>query len=136
MTIRKLANTLILLTGVCLLATACHFTRKPPAITGTGIYLLNVPLPADAVVTFKFVQTSSTGEVTNVIDTLELRNIRRAPIPFEIPYSRSEIKRRNYYAITCEIRSGNKVLFRSPRPFAVLTHGGPSNVEVLLEQVR
>ena len=74
--------------------------------------------------------------MTDVIDTVELRNIRRAPIPFEIPYSPSEIKRRNYYAITCEISSGDRVIFRSPRAFQVLTHGNPTNVEVLLEQVR
>lgn len=124
------------LAALGLTAAGCHSVSVPPGVTGTAIYMLNITLPADAIVDLKLVEMTRGGEVTGTVSEQTLPNIRRAPIAFNLPYRPSEIRSKDYYGVTCEIRSGDKVLFRTARPFPVLTHGSSKHVEVLLETVR
>jgi uncharacterized lipoprotein YbaY len=98
--------------------------------------MLNFTLPADAIVEFKLVKTTAAGEIVSVVSEQSIPNVRRAPIAFELPYSRSEIRSKDHYGVICEIRSGERVLFRTARPFPVLTKGSGKQVEILLERVR
>lgn len=136
MTDRKIPHVLLLFTCLALLAGGCRSVSVPPAVTGRAIYMLNVTLPADAIVKFQLVKMTVSGEVLSVVAEQSLPNVRRAPIPFDLPYRPSEIESKAYYGVTCEIRTGDRVLFRTARPFPVLTHGAGKQVEVLLEQVR
>jgi len=133
---RRLPLSLLVLAGLALLPTGCRSVSVPPGVRGTGIYMLNVPLPADAIVEFRLVETTANGEVIGIVSEQTLRNIRRPPIAFDLPYRPSEIKSKANYAVTCEIKSNDTILFRTPQPFPVLTHGNGKTVEVLLETRR
>lgn len=124
------------LIAVVALMSGCRSIDIPPSVTGVGIYLLNVPLPADAVARFQLVESTPTGEILAIVSEQTVVDARRAPIAFDLPYRKSDIRSRAHYGVTCEITSGGRVLFRSPRPFPVLTQGGSSRVEVLLEAPR
>lgn len=133
---RRTAFTLLLLAISFVLAGGCRSVSVPPAVTGVAIYMLNVPLPADAVVEMKLVTMTPGGEVTGIVSEQTLRNIRRAPIEFTLPYRPSEIDSKQRYGVTCVITSGERVLFRTARPFPALNHGASKRVEVLLETIR
>jgi len=133
---RRLTLPFLVLTIAGLLAGGCRSVSVPPAVTGAAIYMLNVPLPADAIVEMKLVTMTQAGEVTGIVSGQTLRNIRRAPIEFSIPYRPSEIDSKMKYGVTCEITSGERVLFRTARPFPALTHGAGKRIEVLLESIR
>jgi putative lipoprotein len=136
MTDRKFPLLPLLLICIAFLAGGCRSVSVPPAVTGRAIYTLNVTLPADAIVKFQLVTMTVSGEVLGVVGEQLVPNVRRPPIEFHLPYRPSEIRSRDYYGVTCEIRTGDRVVFRSARPFPVLTHGAGKHVEVLLEQVR
>ena len=135
MTARKIPHILLVFACLALIAGGCRSVSVPPSVTGRAIYMLNLALPADAIVEFKLVQTTADGEILSVVSEQSITNARRAPIAFDLPYSRSEIKSKEHYGVTCEIRSGERVLFRTARPFPVLTHGSSKQVEILLERV-
>ena len=118
------------------LISGCRTVEVSPSVTGIGIYMLNVPLPADAIVEFKLVETNSEGAITGTISEQIVRNARRAPVDFDLPYSKKDIRSKAHYAVTCEIRSQGAVIYRAPRPFPVLTQGNPTRAEVLLEPMR
>jgi len=136
MTDRKFPLLPLLLVCIAFFSGGCGSVSAPPAVTGRAIYMLNVTLPSDAVVKFQLVKMTMSGEVLEVIGEQLVPNVRRPPIQFHLPYSPSEIRSRDYYGVTCEVRAGQRVVFRTARPFPVLTHGAGKQVEVLLEQVR
>lgn len=133
---RKIPLLPLLFACIAFFAGGCGSVSAPPSVTGRAIYMLNVTLPADSIVKFQLVKTTTAGEVLEVVSEQALPNVRRAPISFDLPYRSSEIKSRSFYGVTCEIRAGEKLLFHTARPFPVLTHGAGKQVEVLLEQVR
>lgn len=133
---RRLTLSILAFAVAGLLAGGCRSVSVPPAVTGVAIYMLNVQLPADAVVEFKLATITQGGEVTGIVSEQTMRNIRRAPIEFSLPYRPSEIDSRTRYGVTCVITSGERVLFRTARPFPALTHGAGKRVEVLLETIR
>jgi uncharacterized lipoprotein YbaY len=133
---RKFPLLPLLLVCLAFFSGGCGSVKVPPAVTGRAIYMLNVTLPSDAIVKFQLVKMTVSGEVLEVVGEQQLPNVRRAPIPFHLPYSPSEIRSKDYYGVTCEVRTGDRMVFRTARPFPVLTHGAGKQVEVLLEQVR
>jgi uncharacterized lipoprotein YbaY len=134
---RRITFSLMFLAALGLALTGCRSSVKlPPGVRGTAIYMRTYTLPPDAVVEFKLVEMTPEGVVTGVVSEQTVRTARRAPIDFDIPYRPSEIRSRTYYGVTCEIRAGDKLLFRTVRPFPVLTHGGSKHIEVLLEPER
>lgn len=136
MTDRKFPLLALLLVCLAFFAGGCRSVSVPPAVTGRAIYMLNVTLPADAIVKFQLVKMTVSGEVLEVVGEQLVPNVRRPPIAFHLPYSPSEIRSRDFYGVICEIRAGDRVLFRTARPFPVLTHGAGRQVEVLLVHVR
>jgi uncharacterized lipoprotein YbaY len=136
MTARKIPHLLLVFACLALIAGGCRSVSVPPSVTGRAIYMLNMTLPADAIVEFKLVKITASGEVLSVVSEQSIPNVRRAPIAFDLPYRRSEINSKERYGVICEVRTTDSVIFRTARPFPVLTHGSGKQVEILLERVR
>ncbi|HRH41533.1 MAG TPA: YbaY family lipoprotein [Pyrinomonadaceae bacterium] len=105
-------------------------------IRGTITYLQRIALANNSNITVKLVDISVADAVGEVIaeDTFSTNN-RQVPIPFELRYDQNKIDTRHTYGLQAEIRTNDRLIFRTDRVYNVLTRGNPTtNIELNLVQ--
>ena len=113
---------------------------KPPAmktLNGTLIYKQRIAIPPQTEAIVRLVDVSRADAPATVIaQTRFATDGRQVPLPFRLEYDPARIDPRMHYAVSGELRVGERILFLNTTRHAVLTRGAPSdNVEILLEQL-
>jgi uncharacterized lipoprotein YbaY len=101
-------------------------------IRGTLSYAQRIALPANAEVMVKLVDSADPNGIA-VAETTFTAN-RQVPIPFELRYEPRNLDRQRNYEVIAEIRSGDRVLFRTEQGQSVnlRTPGPVDNLQVML----
>ncbi|HEU4341211.1 MAG TPA: YbaY family lipoprotein [Candidatus Binatia bacterium] len=60
---------------------------------------------------------------------------RQVPIPFELKYNPSKIRKDRTYAVRATIRSAGRMLFTTDTVHRVITQGNPTRVNLWLVRV-
>jgi putative lipoprotein len=113
--------------------------QPPPAmktLDGTLVYRQRIALPPQTEAIVRLVDVSRADAAATVIAETRFRTEgRQVPLPFRLEYDPARIDARMRYAVSGELRAGERILFLNTTRHAVLTHGAPSdNVEILLAQ--
>ncbi len=58
------------------------------------------------------------------------------PVPFEIPYGDTDIVPTHDYSLSAKVVVGMAEIFRTDTHYPVITHGAPSDVQLVLMRVR
>lgn len=111
-------------------------TSSIARITGTITYPERVALSPDALVKVQLVDVSRTDAPAVVLgEEVVPAAGRQVPIAFAIPYDPAKIEPRNTYALQVRIEEGGKLRFISDQRYAVITHGAPMHVDMVLKAV-
>lgn len=122
----------LLAADLCAQAPAGSFT-----VSGTATYLPRIAMPPDAVLTVRVEEVSrADAPATLLAQTREPFGARQVPIPFSLQVPASAIDPRMRYAVRATITVGGELRFTTTRHHAVLTHGAPSQVDLVLDPVR
>lgn len=106
-----------------------------PTITGTITTSDGRKLPEDGEIVLRLLDVSRADAKAQVVSerTVPVRG-RNTPVPFELGYSRDDIKERRSYAVEIRVRKDGKVRYRSTTRNAVLTQGHPRyNIDVVVD---
>lgn len=119
----------------------CNIPSEPQqqnAVTGTVTYRNRSALPRNAVITVKLMDVSRADAIGSVVAEQRIEaDGKQVPIAFSLGYKPDQIQRRNRYTVQAEIRARNgRLLYISDTAYPVLTQGNPSNVEIVVSQVR
>lgn len=120
----------------------CNIATEPEpeetAVTGTVTYRNRSALPRNAVITVKLVDVSRADAAGKVIAEQKIDSDgKQVPFAFSLGYKPDQINSRNRYNVQAEIRGGNgRLLYITDTAHPVLTQGNPSNVEIVVAQVR
>jgi putative lipoprotein len=106
------------------------------AVTGTVTYRERIALPANAVVQVSLQNASRADTTATVLgeQSIDMAG-RQVPIPFEIAYDPANIDLRMTYTVRARITVDGQLLFTSTTSIQVITHGRPSEVEIVVERV-
>lgn len=122
---------------------ACTTVAPPPpqppaikALNGTLVYKQRISIPPQTEAIVRLVDVSRADAAAIVIAQTRFNtNGRQVPLPFRLEYDPARIDSRMRYAVSGELRVGERILFLNTTRHSVLTHGAPSdNVEILLDQ--
>ncbi len=115
----------------------CATVRSVPGETVRGelFYRERMALPPDARVSVFLYDVSRPDVSPAILGRQVILSPRRVPIPFEVSYDPSEIDPRGSYVLTAAIESGDRVIFRTPRPYRAIVRGQPiKEMRVLLHR--
>ncbi len=131
---RKLLLTAITL---LLLPSFSYAQADSPQLTGSVAYRERIALPPDAVIDVQLVDASVADiAAQTVAEVLINAEGRQVPVPFTLDYDAAKIVPGNRYSLRATIRSGDGMLmFSTTQSYPVLTHGGPSKVNLVLHTV-
>lgn len=128
--------------GACLAACTATTTSPPPpaamkTLSGSLVYKQRIALPPQTEAIVKLVDVSRADAAAIVIAETRFRTDgRQAPLPFRLEYDPARIDPRMRYAVSGELRAGERILFLNTTRHSVLTHGGAAdNVELVLDQL-
>jgi putative lipoprotein len=135
-------NTRYLLLSVLLLA-GCSTPGIVPdgggagaAVTGTVAYRERVALPPTAVIKVQLVDVSRADAPAVVLGEQVIEaGGRQVPFAFEIRYDPARIDQRYTYAVQARIDDGDQLLFINDQRYAVITHGAPTEIAMMLRAV-
>jgi putative lipoprotein len=113
-------------------------TAQPVSkVTGTVTYRQRIALAPDAVLEVKLLDVSRADAPSETIASQEIQlEGRQVPISFEVQYDPTHIDPNNRYTIQARILAGGQLHFISQQAYPVLTHGNPSNLEVIVGPAR
>lgn len=123
---------------------ACATPASPPpappamkALTGNLVYRQRIALPRETEAIVKLVDVSRAGAPAVVIAETRFRTDgRQVPLAFRLEYDPARIDARMSYAVSGELRVGERILFLNTTRHGVLTRGAPAdNVELVLDQL-
>jgi putative lipoprotein len=112
----------------------------PPFVTGTVFYREVQPLPENASVQVKLLETSDAASGDTVVSEQTItdvcnRNIDppcNGPVFFELPFDPARLDPSRAYLVTAQVFDGEKPIFASNTPNRVLTGGHPQNTQILV----
>ncbi len=108
----------------------------PPAtVTGTVTWRQALPIPPDAVLTVRLVDTSRADAPAEVLGERTFSALSSTPIRFELPYDPARIDPRLRYQVSARIEARGALRFISTTAHPVLTRGAPSHVDIVVEPV-
>jgi uncharacterized lipoprotein YbaY len=111
------------------------FFKSDAQVTGTITYLPKIALPNDAVYEAYLVDVTDASAPKYISGISNRTNGDQVPLPFELPYTTSQIQPTGSYVVQAFISANGQLLFRNSNGVAVITNGAPtSNVEVVVEQ--
>ena len=138
------------LAAFCLTGSGCanfppqplSWRPPPPFVTGTVFYREVQPLPENATVQVKLVETSAEGNPGTVVSEQTItdtcnRNIDppcNGPVFYQLPFDPTQLDVSREYLVTAQILEGEKPIFVSNTPNRVLTGGYPQNAQILVEK--
>jgi uncharacterized lipoprotein YbaY len=107
----------------------------PPngVVTGTVWYRERMAMPPDAVVVAR-VERIRNGEAELVAEQL-IDRPGDVPVSFQVPFAHDTIDPADRYALHAHISSGDHVRWTTQSPVPVITHGAPSQVDVMVVRV-
>lgn len=110
---------------------ACH--RETQKVTGQIDYQPKIILAPDAELQIKLLDTSEKGPGGAVIAEKKMKAKGEGPFSFELPYDPKKINPDHSYALTANLRNGDKLLFLAKQRYPVITQGHPQRVQVQLK---
>ncbi|MEO5607132.1 MAG: YbaY family lipoprotein [Polaromonas sp.] len=145
MIFKSLKNSLLFLVGVgaalamCLNPVAQAQTQPAQdfiTISGNASYLQRIAMPPEAVLTVQVQDISRAGAHGAVLsESREVFGRRQVPLAYSVMVARSAINPRMRYAVRATISVAGETQFATTRQYPVLTHGAPSQVNLLLAAV-
>ena len=112
---------------------------KAPSVktlSGTLTYRQRIAIPPQTEAIVRLLDVSRADAPATLIAEQRFRTDgRQMPLPFALTYDPARIDSRMSYAVSGELRVGERVLFLNTTRHSVLTRGAPvDNVELRLEQ--
>lgn len=106
-------------------------------VSGSVSYRQRIAMPPEAVLTVR-VEDVSRADVPAVVlaEMHETFGARQVPIPFSLKVPGVAIDPGSNYAVRASITVGGELRFTTTRRYAVLTHGAPEKVDLVLDAVR
>lgn len=95
-----------------------------------------VDLPDGAVVEVRLLDTSRADASAITIGEQVIRDARRLPVAFRIPYDPADIDERLDYTLQARITLGERLLYVNDTVHPVLTSGAPRNSDIEVIRVR
>ena len=105
-------------------------------VSGNASYLQRIAMPPEAVLTVQVQDVSRAGATATVLsESREVFGRRQVPLAYSVMVARSAINPRMRYAVRATISIAGETQFATTRQYPVLTHGAPSQVNLLLAAV-
>jgi putative lipoprotein len=115
---------------------ALGLAAVPDTVTGVVSYRQRIALPPEAVIEVKLQDTSRADAPAIDLATQTIRaEGKQPPYAFTLRLDPTRIEERNRYTVAARITVGGQLRFISDRSYAVLTHGAPSRVDLVLVPV-
>ena len=105
-------------------------------ITGSIAYLARTPLPPDAVLVIRILDSSRADAPARTLaeQRIELAG-HQAPIPFHMLVDRDLLRKNARITVAARIQRGSTLLFINDTSYPALADGKPRHVEIVLKQV-
>ncbi len=117
------------------------WSPPPPRVTGTVFYRYVEPLPANAVVDVKLVQTGTPDQPETVVSEQSISCICNfidppcnGPVFYQLSYEPGQIDAAREYRVSARILDGEKTIYASDTPHRVLTGGYTGNTQILVSK--
>jgi putative lipoprotein len=131
-----LAAVFVLSSTVTLAQSSAEPEHTAHTVTGTVSYRQRIALPSDAIVKVRIEDVSlADAPAKSVAEEKISTEGRQVPITFAIKYDPAVINPAHRYQIRATITSGDRLLFTTTTAYPVLTHGAPSQLDLLVHQV-
>lgn len=95
-----------------------------------------VELPDGAVVKVSLQDTSRADAPAVTLGEQVIRDARRLPLAFRIPYDPADIDQRNEYTLRASVTLGERLLYTNDTVHPVLTSGSPEDSDIEVIRVR
>ena len=95
-----------------------------------------VELPDGAVVKVSLKDTSRADAPAVTLGEQVIRDARRLPLAFRIPYDPADIDQRNEYTLQASVTLGERLLYTNDTVHTVLTGGAPEDSDIEVIRVR
>jgi len=106
-------------------------------VSGSATYRQRIAMPPDAVLTVRVEDVSRADAPALVLAEIrEPFGTRQVPITFSLHVPSEAIDPRLSYAVRATITVDGQLRFTTTRSYAVLTHGAPNNVDLVLDAVQ
>jgi len=133
------AGAFLQLLGIVILA-GLSFAQQnatQPMITGTVAYRERMALPADAAIDVRLEDVSRQDAPAKVVaENVFAAAGQQVPIAFQLAYNPADINPAHTYSIRASINVNGQMMFTSTTAAPVLTGGAPSQVSLMLQQVK
>lgn len=93
-------------------------------------------LPADAVVNVELQEIIGQNYQPVTIASTQIRNVKSYPIPFSIDYDPAQVSPNGRYAVSANIVSAGREVYRTPQPQLIPSQGFQRPIALNLEQTR
>lgn len=136
--------TVLPLLGLMGCLTSCSTASVVPAaggttsaqVTGMVTYRERMALPPNAVIKIRLVDVSRADAPAVTIGQQLIETAgRQVPFEFSVSVDAGRIDERMSYAVQARIEAGDQLLFISDQRYAVITHGAPMRVDLVLKAV-
>jgi uncharacterized lipoprotein YbaY len=107
----------------------------PARVYGTVTYLQRVALPPDAVVHVSLFDGARGSRTRNLVNESTIAAEREVPFQFAVWYRPDTIDPAHTYTLEARIDAGGKTWFKNAEDVPVITHGAPTQVELVLQMV-
>ena len=105
-------------------------------VSGNASYLQRIAMPPEAVLTVQVQDVSrADARATVLAESREAFGRRQVPLAYSVKVARSAIDPRMRYSVRATISVAGQTQFATTRQYPVLTHGAPSQHDLLLAAV-
>jgi uncharacterized lipoprotein YbaY len=109
---------------------------KTASVTGTVMYYQEIALTSEAVIVVELIDASSKNPASRTIGKQSMTHPGQVPVAFELKYDPLVIHPGHLYAIQARIMVDGQLRFKNTLPYAVITQGNPSTIEIVVDTVR
>lgn len=112
------------------------FANTSATVSGTVGYRERIAMPESAILDVQLQDLSRPDAPAQIIAEEKLMlGGRQVPLPFELTYKPSRIHPEHTYLVSARITANGHVRFMNTTPYPVITHGNPTEVDLLLQAV-
>ena len=123
--------TLVALAALILAGCASPAPRETAEVTGQVIYRERMLLPPNARVTVVLADTSLMDAPARTLASQVIEGQTAPPFKFALAYDPAAIDPRNVYSVSARIEVDGKLRFITDTHTPVITHGAPTQVEMI-----
>ena len=129
-------KTIVVAGGGIVLVLILLFLVRGPSVSGTITYRERIPLSPGAVVKISLNDTSYADGPSELVARQTITDPGQVPIDFRLAYPREAINSLSTYSISVRIEEADgRLAFINDTAYDVITHGNPSNVDMVLVMV-